>query len=80
MARFRHLSKDRKTKGHARGIVEPQALVKAADSLNILLWNGKVAVVEIAGNTPSVVRLGNNSDSTLRCPAEQDLGLGYNDN
>jgi len=55
------------------GVVEAETSVETADGLNLILSKIEAADVEVLGKTVLVVGLGDNGNTTLSGPSEQDL-------
>lgn len=73
MSRPRRLGKDGDVEAVVDGVVEAETSVKAADGLNLVLSKIEAADVEVLGETVLVVGLGDNGNTTLGGPSEQDL-------
>jgi hypothetical protein len=54
-------------------VVEPQSLVQAADLLDLILLQVEAAHVQVLRKTALVVALGDNGNTALSGPAQQDL-------
>jgi hypothetical protein len=55
------------------GVVEAETSVEGTDGLNLVLGKVEAADIKVLGKTVLVVGLGNNGNTTLGGPSEQDL-------
>lgn len=58
---------------HSRWVVEPQVLVKTADGLELRVFKIEAAHIQVLRKSALVVGLGNNGNTALSSPSEQNL-------
>lgn len=57
-------------------IIESQSPIQSRNALKLILSQIKTQHIQVLRQSPRVVRLGNDRDSSLRSPAEEDLSRG----
>ena len=70
------LSEDVESAQVIDGVVEPDTLVQRADRLEFLLLEVKLGVGKVSSEVLDAVALGDDSDSTLGAPPQNDLSRG----